>query len=68
MTKFLERYIAEDIAVDVAGNLEVIIKLITLDNNNYNNNISDLHIIIKAREDVYKDLIFNNNNNNLVNF
>jgi hypothetical protein len=68
MTKFLERYIAEDIAVDVAGNLEVIIKLITLDNNNYNNNISYLHIIIKAREDVYKDLIFNNNNNNLVNF
>jgi hypothetical protein len=68
MTKFLERYIAEDIAVDVAGNLEVIIKLITLDNNNYNNNISNLHIIIKAREDIYKDLIFNNNNNNLVNF
>jgi hypothetical protein len=68
MTKFLERYIAEDIAVDVAGNLEVIIKLITLDNNNYNNNISNLHIIIKAREDIYKELIFNNNNNNLVNF
>jgi hypothetical protein len=44
---------------------ELIIKLITLDNNSYNSDISNPYTIIKAREDKRKGSSLNNNDNNL---